>query len=65
MSFGLLDLGLNYPDRQAFYPISVRRNNLLPPASFRFRIASDTLAFGYWIPVIQAPLGLEVIPRTF
>ncbi|HEY8510756.1 MAG TPA: hypothetical protein VIL31_02285, partial [Cyclobacteriaceae bacterium] len=28
-------------------------------ASFRFRLATDTLAFDYRIPVITAPSGLE------
>jgi len=31
-------------------------------ASFRFRLAMDTLAFGYKIPVITALKGLEVLP---
>jgi len=37
----------------------VRRNSSLPMASFRFRLAMDTLAFGYKIPVITALKGLE------
>jgi hypothetical protein len=30
----------------AFYAIPVRQTEGLPPASFRFRLATDTLAFG-------------------
>ena len=65
MTFGFLDLGVNYPRRQAFYPISVRQNKCLPTASFRFPVTRDTLAFDYEIPVITALLGLGVlIPLT-
>lgn len=61
MTFGLLDSGLNYPDRQALYQVSVRRIKCLPSASFRFPVARDTLAFDYRIPVITAPSGLEIL----
>jgi len=30
----------------ALYAVPVRRPGTLPPASFRFRLAADTLAFG-------------------
>ena len=62
MTFGLPDSWLSYPERQALYPISVRLINLLPTAAFRFQVTLDTLAFGYKIPVISAPLGLGVAP---
>ena len=39
---------------QALYAVSVRQARLLPPASFRFHLAMDTLAFGYMLPVIRA-----------
>jgi len=45
----------------ALYPISVRRNAILPSASFRFHLAMDTLAFSYEIPVTTALKGLEVV----
>ena len=35
---------LSYPAVRAFYPVSVRRVQVLPYASFRFRLAADTLA---------------------
>jgi hypothetical protein len=35
---------LGYPAADAFYPVSVRRVRVLPYASFRFRLAADTLA---------------------
>jgi len=47
------------PPRQALYPVSVRPDKLLPTAAFRFLVTQDTLAFGYRIPVITAPLGLS------
>lgn len=33
----------DYPPRPALYPISVRQNPFLLLASFRFRVAADTL----------------------
>lgn len=45
------------PSHIAFYAVSVRQARGLPvvslfphPASFRFRLATDTLAFGYLLP---------------
>jgi hypothetical protein len=64
MTFGLLDSWLNYPGRQALYPVSVRLIKLLPSASFRFPVTRDTLAFSYGIPVITAPLGLAPFSLT-
>ena len=60
MTIGRLDLTLNYPERQASYPVSVRRAQCLSSASFRFLLTKDTLAFDYKIPVITALLRLEV-----
>ena len=34
-----------YPTVPVFYPVSVRRVRALSPASFRFRLTTDTLAF--------------------
>lgn len=34
MTFGRLDLQLNYPEKQASYQVSIRHNRCLPPASF-------------------------------
>jgi len=34
------------PPHSAFYALPVRRFEILPPASFRFRLTTDTLAFG-------------------
>jgi len=59
MTIGRLGAWPDSPVRQALYPVSVRRNSSLPMASFRFRLAMDTLAFGYKIPVITALKGLE------
>jgi hypothetical protein len=65
MTFGLLDSWLNYPERPALYPVSVRHIKHLPPASFRFPITQDTLAFSYKIPVIMALEGLGIAPAPF
>ncbi|HRR09506.1 MAG TPA: hypothetical protein PLO56_12510, partial [Rhodothermales bacterium] len=35
-----------HPRTAALYVVSVRQVGTLPPASFRFRLATDTLAFG-------------------
>ena len=51
---GLCFVLQTYPHTLALYLISVRQVRLLPPASFRFHIAMDTLAFGYTIPTIRA-----------
>ena len=59
MTIGPRVLGDAYPDGQALYPVSVRHNKYLSPASFRFLLAVDTLAFDYKIPVITALAGLE------
>jgi len=65
MTIGRPDLKVSYPERMAFYPVSVRHNNSSPTASFRFPVTRDTLAFGYKIPVITALLGLGgEIPHT-
>ena len=36
----------------ALYQVSVRQARCLPPASFRFQLTVDTLAFGYTLPAI-------------
>ena len=59
MTIGQRDLGAAYPDSQALYLVSVRRNEYLSLASFRFALADNTLAFNYKIPVITALSGLE------
>ena len=61
MTIGLRGSWAAYPDSQALYLVSVRRNKYLSPASFRFALAGDTLAFNYKIPVITALSGLEVL----
>ena len=59
--FGLPDFGFSYPDTQALYQVSVRRIKCLSTASFRSPVTRDTLACNYRIPVITAPLGLEIL----
>ena len=51
---GLRFLLQSYPHSQASYRISVRQTRCLPPASSRFRLAADTLAFGCNLPTIRA-----------
>jgi hypothetical protein len=41
--------------------VSVRQTRSLPPASFRFLIAKDTLALGYVLGTINPHLGLSPI----
>ncbi len=61
MTMGIPGSLPGYPERQALYPISVRHIKCLPPASFRFHLTMDTLAFSYKIPVITALSGLKAI----
>ena len=58
---GLLLLWQHYPCLPAFYQVLVHRANLLPPASFRFRLTADTLAFGCNLPTIRAVWGLAPV----
>ena len=44
MTFGRLRPLPDYPTTPALYPVSVRRVRVLASASFRFRLAADTLA---------------------
>ena len=44
----------SHPQSYALYEVSVRQTRCLPPASFRFQLAMDTLAFGCMIPAIRA-----------
>ena len=49
------------PCLSALYQVLVHRANLLPPASFRFRLTADTLAFGCNLPTIRAVWGLAPV----
>ncbi|RQW77860.1 MAG: hypothetical protein EHM51_01055, partial [Geobacter sp.] len=46
------------PDVTASYAIPVRRAGTLPAASFRFRLATDTLAVRLSVPTIRVRRGL-------
>src|SRR6266571_7893740 len=46
------------PDGTASYAISVRRARTLLTASFRFRLATDTLAVRLTVPTIRVRRGL-------
>ncbi|RGK62734.1 hypothetical protein DXD03_10625 [Bacteroides xylanisolvens] len=46
------------PQSNALYEASVCQVRYLSPASFRFHLAMDTLAFDYIIPAIRAYLEL-------
>ena len=46
------------------YMISVRRARVLPPASFRFPVARDTLAFGYILPTAGRIRVFHPLERT-
>ena len=58
---GLLLLKQHYPCLPAFYQVLVHRANRLPPASFRFHLTMDTLAFGCNLPTIKAVWGLAPV----
>ena len=58
---GLLLLQQHYPCLPAFYQVLVHRANRLPPASFRFHLTMDTLAFGCNLPTIRAVWGLAPV----
>ena len=58
---GLLLLLQHYPCLPAFYQVLVHRANRLPPASFRFHLTMDTLAFGCNLPTIRAVWGLAPV----
>ena len=58
---GLLLLLQHYPCLPALYQVLAHRANLLPPASFRFHLAMDTLAFGCDLPTIRAVWGLAPV----
>ena len=58
---GLLLLMQHYPCLPAFYQVLVHRANRLPPASFRFHLTMDTLAFGCNLPTIRAVWGLAPV----
>ena len=58
---GLLLPLQHYPCLPAFYQVLVHRANHLPPASFRFHLTMDTLAFGCNLPTIRAVWGLAPV----
>ena len=58
---GLLLPLQHYPCLPALYQVLVHRANRLPPASFRFHLAMDTLAFGCNLPTIRAVWGLAPV----
>ena len=58
---GLLLPLQHYPCLPAFYQVLVHRANRLPPASFRFHLTMDTLAFGCNLPTIRAVWGLAPV----
>ena len=58
---GLLLPMQHYPCLPAFYQVLVHRANRLPPASFRFHLTMDTLAFGCNLPTIRAVWGLAPV----
>ena len=47
------------PDVAASYAVPVRRAGSLPTASFRFRLATDTLAVQLTVPAIRVRRGLS------
>ena len=53
---GVTAMGRLTPRSLALYPIPVRRGRVSPPASFRFRLATDTLALGYTVRCYLRPL---------
>ena len=58
---GLMLSRQHYPHLSALYQVLVHRANCLPPASFRFRLTADTLAFGCNLPTIGAVWGLSPV----
>jgi hypothetical protein len=44
--------------------ISVRRARVLPPPSFRFRLATDTLGFGYDLPAAGRSRDFHPLERA-
>jgi hypothetical protein len=58
MTFGLPDSRVSYPVTDALYPVSVRRSKSLPPASFRFHLTVDTLAFAMRFRSFRLSSGL-------
>ena len=51
----------SYPRSNALYEVSIRWVRYLPPASFRFHLAMDTLALGYSLPAIRVAWGLAPV----
>ena len=50
-----------YPRPKALYVVPVRQARCLPPASFRFYLAIDTLASGWTLPAIRARWGFAPV----
>ena len=61
IAIGLWCLLPPHPRPYALYVVSVRQARCLPPTSFRFRLATDTLAFGCTLPAIRARWGLSPV----
>jgi hypothetical protein len=59
MTIGLWVVRPPRPGVVASYAIPVRQAGTLPTASFRFRVAPDTLAVQLTVPVIRVRRGLS------
>ncbi len=57
MTWGFESIGPFAHQDDASYAIRVPRARSLPAASFRFHLATDTLAVQLGVPVIKAPAG--------
>ena len=57
MTWGFESIGPLAHRRDASYAIRVPRARSLPAASFRFRLAADTVAVRLGVPVIKASIG--------
>jgi len=57
MTWGFESFGPLAHPTDASYAIRVPRARSLPAASFRFRLAADTLAVQLGVPVIKASIG--------
>ena len=66
---GLWLLWQSYPSFPALYAVSIRQTRALLPASFRFHLTMNTLAFGYDLPTagrsrVFHPLERALAGRT-
>ena len=64
IAIGLWSVWQPYPRSNALYEVSVRQARCLPPTSFRFHLAMDTLVLGYVIPAIRAHSGLTPVDNA-